>query len=341
MMKLLDAEHKIWVILLYIYYYYIESVCIQYLEALKDIVNSKIPLKRTIHLSFVPDEEISGGDGMKKLVADPFFKSLNIGMTLDEGIASETNKFTVFYGEKAIWWLIVRATGPTGHASRLPQVTAMQNLITCINSFLEFRATQYDLLHGHGNGHQGCSHSMAKKLGDVVSLNLTMLKGGVSVDGGVNYALNVIPNEVEAGFDLRLPVTVDLEDFENNCIKKWTNIDGMSYRFVQRPPAHSVSSIEESSFWWKTLSDSFKELNLEIEPEIFPAATDSRFIRPLDIPAFGFSPMRNEKVLLHDHNERIKVSTFLEGIKIYTDLIPKLANAWVKFIIITNYTVIK
>lgn len=40
-------------------------------------------------------------------------------------------------------------------------------------------------------------------LGDVTSLNLTMLEGGVS--------FNVVPSEMAAGFDIRIPPTVDLK----------------------------------------------------------------------------------------------------------------------------------
>lgn len=69
------------------------------------------------------------------------------------------------------------------------------------------------------------------------------------------------------------------------------------------------------------------QMKYEIEPEIFPAATDSRFIRGAGVPAFGFSPMRHEKVLLHDHDERIKAATFLEGVQVYVDLLPRLADA--------------
>lgn len=44
--------------------------------------------------------------------------------------------------------------------------------------------------------------------GDVTTLNLTVLKAGVSVDGGDTYAFNVIPNQAEAGFDIRIPPAV-------------------------------------------------------------------------------------------------------------------------------------
>jgi hypothetical protein len=42
----------------------------------------------------------------------------------------------------------------------------------------------------------------------VTSLNLTVLKAGVSTDGGNTFAFNVIPHEAEAGFDMRVPPSV-------------------------------------------------------------------------------------------------------------------------------------
>lgn len=36
-----------------------------------------------------------------------------------------------------------------------------------------------------------------------------------------------------------------------------------------------------------------KSFGIETEKLIFPAATDSRFLRKIGIPSLGFSPMRN------------------------------------------------
>jgi aminoacylase len=40
---------------------------------------------------------------------------------------------------------------------------------------------------------------------------------------------------------------------------------------------------------------------LEIDPQIFPAGNDARFLRQLGIPAFGFSPMNNTPVILNQN----------------------------------------
>ena len=66
--------------------------------------------------------------------------------------------------------------------------------------------------------------------------------------------------------------------------------------------------------------------NIPIEPEIFPAGTDSRYLRERGIPALGVSYIKNTPILLHDHDEYINENLFLEGIEFYTDLITHLAN---------------
>jgi len=64
-----------------------------------------------------------------------------------------------------------------------------------------------------------------------------------------------------------------------------------------------------------------------VEREIFPAATDSRFLRLLGIRALGFSPMPNTPVLLHEHNEALSIDTYLKGIDIYCTIIRQLLTA--------------
>jgi len=40
-----------------------------------------------------------------------------------------------------------------------------------------------------------------------------------------------------------------------------------------------MTSIDDSDPWWAAFSGVCKDMNLTLEPEIFPAATDSRYLR--------------------------------------------------------------
>ena len=100
----------------------------------------------------------------------------------------------------------MHATGPTGHGSRFIENTAVAKLMSVCKKALAFRKEQEKCMSG------GCKHAQAKKLGDVTTLNLTMLKAGVTSNNGKTFALNVVPTEAEAGFDIRVTPKQDLSD---------------------------------------------------------------------------------------------------------------------------------
>ena len=56
---------------------------------------------------------------LQKRQAKEFAAMHPIGLAMDEGIANPRDRaLTLFYGERTQWWLLIRATGPTGHGSR-------------------------------------------------------------------------------------------------------------------------------------------------------------------------------------------------------------------------------
>ncbi len=78
--------------------------------------------------------------------------------------------------------------------------------------------------------------------------------------------------------------------------------------------------------WWKSFLSSCKDLNIKTSTEIFPAATDSRFLREKNIPAFGFTPLNNTPILLHDHNEFVNDKVFERGVDILYKIVLDMAN---------------
>mmetsp|Transcript_15453 Transcript_15453/g.49300 ORF Transcript_15453/g.49300 Transcript_15453/m.49300 type:complete len:118 (-) Transcript_15453:92-445(-) len=112
----------------------------------------------------------------------------------------------------------------------------------------------------------------------------------------------------------------------------WTAEEGVSWQVDPKfgkfaDFEHAVTSTDAAeNKWWKAFSDACASAHLEIVPEIFPAATDSRFLRRKGISVFGFSPMSGSPVLLHEHNEFLERATFVRGIAVYETLIPALAD---------------
>lgn len=76
-----------------------KCVGLQYLAAIRALRKSKIQFKRTIHITFVPEEEVGGAEGMREFVHQDAFKALNVGLSLDEGnqmdifVVRRNNKF--------------------------------------------------------------------------------------------------------------------------------------------------------------------------------------------------------------------------------------------------------
>lgn len=239
-----------------------KCVCVQYLVAIARLRKAGFVPKRTVHLSFVPDEEIGGFDGINRLLSSNDWKAvLPVGIAMDEGLANPGDAFTVFYGERLPWWLMVKAEGNTGHGSRFVKGTAVEKLIAICDKALRFRAEQEKAL-GHSGG---CSHARAKKLGDVTTLNLTMLKAGVPIEGdgkdgdmiGKNrhekYALNVIPTVAQAGFDVRIDPATSPEEFKAR-MSDWCKEEGVSWEFADwTSPLHEhyLTSLDrEKNPWW-------------------------------------------------------------------------------------------
>uniref|UniRef100_A0A674PCR9 N-acyl-aliphatic-L-amino acid amidohydrolase n=1 Tax=Takifugu rubripes TaxID=31033 RepID=A0A674PCR9_TAKRU len=221
-----------------------KCVTIQYIQAVRRLKAEGRRLLRTVHLMFVPDEEVGGQKGMETFVKHPEFNKLNIGFALDEGLANPGEAFTVFYGERNPWWITIHCPGSPGHGSRFVENTAAEKL-----------------------------------------------------------------------------------EFERQ-IKAWCKEAGedVTYEFAQKHMNQNMTSTEEKDPWWRAFSGACREMNVTLEKEIFPAATDSRFIRAVGIPAVGFSPMNQTPILLHDHNEFLNEQVFLRGIGIYERLIAELAS---------------
>ncbi|KAK9164760.1 hypothetical protein Syun_005662 [Stephania yunnanensis] len=301
-----------------------KCVGLQYLEAIRGLKESGFKPDRTVYLSFVPDEEIGGHDGAERFAESDKFQSMNVGIVLDEGLASPDENYRVFYAERCPWWLVIKATGAPGHGSKLYDNSAMENLLKSIESIRRFRAAQFDMVKAG-----------LKAEGEVVSVNMVFLKAGTPSPTG--FVMNLQPSEAEAGFDIRVPPTTDPEYLEKRLAEEWApssrNMTFQLGQFKQKVPVHdkfgkpAVTATDNSNPWYSLLEEAVKKADGKVgKPEIFPASTDARYFRHRGLPAIGFSPMANTPILLHDHNEFLNQAEYLKGIKIYESIIKTYAS---------------
>lgn len=284
-----------------------KCVAIWYLEAIRELkMTLKLPLKKTIHLIFVPDEEIGGHDGMEQFVKSKEFLNLNAGFALDEGLACENDSVKVYYGERSPWWIWITATGNAGHGSKFIEPSATIRLLKVLEHFIEFRNAEQKKME------------TGLKLGQVTSTNITILKSGVQ--------MNVVTEIAEAGVDMRVAPTEDMKELRKRIDSWISSQPGVSFVFKQYFPGAPPTVLDEQNLQWICLQKVAAAHNFNLETEIFPAATDSRYLRQVGLNCIGISPIKSTPVLLHDHNEYLYVQTLLDGISFYSDLIFEIAN---------------
>ncbi|KAJ4832807.1 hypothetical protein Tsubulata_036602 [Turnera subulata] len=338
-----------------------KCIGIQYLEAIRNLKENHphfSPL-RSLHLSFVPDEEVGGFDGMAKFVESPEFKALNVGFLLDEGQASVGEEFRVFYADRAPWELVIKAAGDPGHASRMYDNSAMENLMKSVEVISRFRESQFDVVKAGK-----ASNS------EVISVNPVYVKAGIpSPPNG--FVMNMQPSEAEAGFDLRMPPTTDPELMMQKIAQEWAPAArNMTFKVIQKMLFHYscitmisflcshyywlempmfihcslcviikkgplrdfmgrplITATNDSNPWWSIFKQAIEAAGGKLsKPEMLASTSDARFLRRLGIPALGFSPMTNTPILLHEHDECLKDTVFLRGIEVYEHIIRALTS---------------
>lgn len=296
-----------------------KGVLVQYMQAISSL-RKQIPFKdrrRTIHLTCLPDEEVGGKEGMAQFLKSDVFSKLNIGVCFDEGIPSPEKSIRVYTGERAVWWVKISAKGETGHASRfVTDDLAVNRLMRSIRHFMQFRESEAQRMKNQG-----------LDIGEITTINITSLSANPQTN-----AFNVIPNYVEAVFDIRLPPEVNVSQFEE-LIQKWTDLEGCSYEKLVWSPKNCRTDVSEGGDghkWWKIIQEAFSEpsnfWSLEMKPFTLPVATDARYIRNIGIPCFGMSAFGETPLLLHDHDEYVSVEALNEGIQVYLRILKRIVT---------------
>lgn len=288
-----------------------KSIGMMHLEAIRRLKAAGVKLKRTIHISFVPDEETGSVDGMRVFAASNEFKKLKVGFELDEsGPSSLPNDIFVCHGERTSIEILVTCRAPPGHGMLFTSgsdCTAGEKLRYIINKFMEFREGEHEKVK---NG---------AWIGDVTTVNLTQIQGGVQG--------NVLPESLSVTFDIRVACDVDLDEF-HSMITRWCTEAGrnVTFEYVLKNPKVQNTNLDENLPFWNVMKKAVNEMGLSIRAAICPGATDARYIRQQGIPAINFSPLINTPLLLHAHDEKVHVDIYKKGIDIMEKVVKEVAN---------------
>jgi aminoacylase len=206
--------------------------------------------------------------------------------------------------------------GNTGHGSRLIENTAGEKAQFVINEMLAFRAREKQRLE------ESQISDNPLQLGESTTINLTIISGGVQV--------NVVPDKYEISFDCRIKPDGynSFKEFLLDVVRRTPkeNDDDVKINYIQDSGPLKLTDISKPSWWLDSFKKTCEDMKCKTNWTVFPAGTDSRFLRNAGYPAIGFSPIIHTPVLLHDHNEYLPKDIFLHGIEIYMKLIENLTS---------------
>ena len=318
------------------------------LEAVEDLLAKGHQPQRTIYLAFGHDEEIGGREGAGKIAA--YLKSQNINAlyALDEGgfitdgsqLGLSGKIAMVNISEKGIVNLKLTVTGEGGHSSIPPAETAATILSQAVTK-ISANKLPVNIVP--------VQKMLASVAGDlplhqrVVAANIGLLKPLVTLFAERVPTLNafvrtttaptmlqgspksnVLPTEAVAIINHRI-MPGETGESVKAFVTKVIDDDRVSVEFDGGYGNPSrVASVSSEGFL--SISKTIKQIAQE-DPIIFtgllPAATDTRHYGEVsdDQYRFIYAEINMNENRFHGTNERIKVTSYLEAVKFFVQLI--------------------
>lgn len=324
-----------------------QTIC--HLLAFIDLYKKGIVPERDLIFLATCDEEVGGKYGVEYMLNE--VKELqDASFVLSEGGSFiEENGFIhaqIAVAEKKISQFMIKAYGQGGHGSMPSRDTANEKIIKASYGILTYKwpikitSVVNSYLNGilKGKTIEGVRFNTLKegvknkKIKEALEANPlfnallkntvvpTILKSGEKI--------NVIPSEANVYFDARLLPQEDKEKF----FKKIEKICGKEIEVIRLDK--STFDPKPSSFkteYFKGIKNIIHKVkgNIPVLPCLLTGASDLRYFRNLNIPAYGFFPAvfnKDEIMRMHGKNERISVENYLNAIEITKDIVRFLST---------------
>ena len=255
------------------------------------LARSGVPVRGRLVVNEVADEETSGRDGAKQIVAGGH-------ITPDFVIVGEQTRNRVCVGEKGTAGLKLTTTGRAAHGA-LPweganAIEAMAEVIVAL------RAELWPKLEDRT--HQYFHHSSA-------SINM--------IDGGVKN--NVVPDRCTIYIDRRLVPGEDPSDTAKEIAaiarRAVSGINGIGIEITPNDELRPATVSDPASTLVTSMMAANRYLDLSTEPAGFSMATDGRFFAAAGYPTIIYGP--GDPSLAHVPDEWVGVDEVLEATRAY------------------------
>jgi carboxypeptidase PM20D1 len=323
------------------------------MKAAEHLLRQGFMPKQDIYFSFSGEEEIDG-DTCADIVTELENRGIKPAMVLDEGGAIAEKVFPgvnkpcalVGIAEKGSVNMVFSMQSQGGHSSTPPRHTIAGRLAKAMVEIekhpFRFQLTKpvremFDALGRHSG--------FALR---IIFANLWLFKPILKIvskiSGNEMYALmhttcaitkmegsrafNVLPPKASFGVNLRV-LGNDTMDIVRERLKRIVNDDDIRIDFVSGMNASKCSDTDCDE--WLKLKKVIKSLwpDVVVSPYLMLGCSDSRHYCRISDKVYRFSPMmlsKNQRDMIHGHNERIPVDTLIKTVEFYVNLILELQN---------------
>ena len=321
------------------------------MEALEQLLEGGYTPKNDLYLSFSGQEEIDG-DSCRAIVSYLREQGVTPAMVVDEGGAVVDNVFPGVSGQCALIGIAEKGNvsvdlsllSQGGHASTPPPHTILGQLSQAAVDMENHPfprhltrpvAEMFDTLGRHSTflyrmifANLWCFEPVldmiCKKSGGELNAMMRTTVAVTRMEGSKAY--NVLPPKASMGINIRL-MEGDTIESATEYLKKVIRNDKIAIRVVDGGNPSAVS--ETSGEAWDTLCRAIRQTWPEalVSPYLMMAGSDSRNYCAISDHVYRFSAMhlsKEERAMIHGHNERVPVKTLLRTVDFYLRLLEKL-----------------
>lgn len=309
------------------------------LAALRSLASEGWRPRRDIVLAFVADEEVDGAYGMAYLVDEhpEVFSGVTEAIGELGGFSFETPRgrhYAVGIGEKGVAWATLRATGPEGHGSLIPNSrSAVARLAAALDRIAshdwplaEGGATGTVLTHlstclGTDVDPLDLDHELAS-LGPVAPLfSAAFRTTSAPTQVHAGSKTNTVPGSATATVDCR--ITPGYEDEFHRIFAELVG-PGIEVSWEAAPSVTAAYGTELTSAMARAVAAI--DPGATTVPYVTAAATDAKSLARLGIACYGFTPLRLPTSFdfpgrFHGIDERVPVSALESGALILRELL--------------------
>jgi acetylornithine deacetylase/succinyl-diaminopimelate desuccinylase-like protein len=321
----------------------IKSLTIAQLMAVVDLKRRGAKLRRDVIFLAVPDEELGGVAGAKKLLEQHPELFEGVGFVLNEGGSNETAVDKVlFWGievqQKVPLWLRVTTDGAGGHGASGTDGATMK--LMRVLQAIDGIETPYRL--SDAVARTAAISAAARKDGggqrmrmlreplDIARIERdlppgyrSLLRDTITITFlSAGSAVNVVPSRAVGGVDIRLLPGSST----NEMLAKVRSVVGQNATVDVILAGEPTPESPASGELYDTLARVFRASSpgSAVGPMVTPGTTDSRYFRARGITAYGIAPFKvnyYDADGVHGNDEKIRTRFFSEGVGVMRKIV--------------------